>query len=127
MGISSVSVTAGVGTSIQVFNNAAGFQEQYVRQTRATGSTLNEWTITVAGSANVVAADVTRVGMLMVNGGTGRVWVRFDGTIPTTTAHGYVLYAGDRYDVPDWAVQLAVSFMGEFAGGEVYTTLGTAV
>jgi len=126
MADSVVPITAGTGTDIVTFLNAASDHEQYVRQRTVTATTLDEWTVATTGVASRIAADVTRVGMLMVNGSTGRVYLRFDNTIPTSTAFGWFLEPGDRWEVPYAFVQRAVSVLGTIASGELYTTLGTA-
>lgn len=123
---SSVAVTPSGSTLMKCFQEAGGTYVQYAREVRATAVTLNSWTITTAGQASQVAADVNRTGMLMVNGGTGIVYIRFDSTIPTTTAYHWYLDPADRWEVPDQFVQLAVSLDGATAGGVFLTTLGTA-
>lgn len=126
MADTTVAVTAGTGTPVQTFTNAAGNHEQYTRERRATAVTLDEWTISTTGVSARIAADVTRVGVIMANGGTGRVYLRFDTTIPTATSYSWFLEPGDRYEVPDMFAQRAISVLGAASGGELYTTLGTA-
>lgn len=127
MADTSVPISAGVGTAVATFINAASQNEQYVRVRAASATTLDEWTVSTTGVASRIAADVTRVGMLMVNGSSGRVYLRFDNTIPAALSYGWFLESGDRWEVPAWLVQRAVSVLGTVTNGELYTTLATAV
>ena len=123
-----IPITAGVGTQIRAFQLAGGDYDQIMREARATAAAaLNTWTATTTGTASQIAADVTRVSVLLVSQATGRVWLRFDSTIPTTAAlmHWY-LDPGDRWEVPVQWCQLAVSMAASVAGGQVNAALGTA-
>ena len=123
---SSVAITAGSGTLIDAFQLAGGDYQQIVRPAAATAVTLNTWTVTTAGQASQIAADAGRVGLLLVSTSSGRVYLRFDATIPTATAHHWFLEPGDRYEVPSALAVLAVSMAGAAAGGTVLSTLATA-
>jgi hypothetical protein len=121
---STIAITAGAGTLLETFL-AAGGHQQYVRQSGGTATTLNQWTIVTTAVASQIAADANRVGMLMVNTGTGRVYLRFDNTLPTATVYGWYLDPMDRWEVPLTLVKLAVSVLGTVASGLLLTTLAT--
>jgi hypothetical protein len=121
-----VPISAGSGTNIRAFQKVSGDYDQYVREARGTAKgTLGNipWTVTTAGLSSVIAADVTRVGLVLVSAATGVVWFRFDATIPTATTYDYLLNSGERWEVPVQFCQLAVSMAGSVAGG---TVLGAA-
>jgi hypothetical protein len=127
-----VPITAGSGTNIRCFQKVSGDYDQYVRETGALAKgTLSNipWAVTTAGSASVIPADVTRVGLLIVSAATGTVYLRFDSTIPTPLAtpplYDWYLQPGDRYEVPGAWDQLAVSMIGSAAGGYVLASSGT--
>jgi hypothetical protein len=121
-----VAITAGSGTSISTWTNTAGDHVQVVRENSATATTTNTWTIATTASTSQVAADTSRVGVWMVNLGAGRVYLRFDSTAPTATAHHWYLDVGDRYELPYWATELAVSMLGASVGGTLVSCLATA-
>jgi hypothetical protein len=128
MADTTIGVTAGSGTSIRAFSGAGGL-DQYVRQAMATAAgALNSWTVTTAGQASQIAADVTRVGVLITSSAAGIVYLRFDATIPApaTPAYHWYLSPGDRWEVPLSLVQLAVSMTGSVAGGQILSLLATA-
>ncbi len=121
-----IAISAGAGTPIRAFQKVSGDYDQYVREARGTakGTLANiPWTVTTTGLSNVIAADVTRVGLVLVSAASGIVWVRFDATIPAVTAYDWLLNPGDRWEVPVQFVQLAQSYAGAAAGG---TVLGAA-
>ncbi len=123
-----IPVTAGSGTNIRAFQKASGDYDQYVREARGTAKgTLGNipWTVTTAGTANVIGADVTRVGLIVVSAANGIVWVRFDGTIPTATVYDWLLNPGDRWEVPVQFAQLALSMAGVSAGGLILGAAAT--
>ncbi len=132
MPIVDVPITAGVGTAITAFQRAGGDYDQVTREARATAmSAAVAWTATTAGSASVLAADVTRVGLLIISQATGTVYVRFDTSIPSPTAgtaplYHWYLQPQDRYEVPIQFCQLAVSLVASTAGGFVHLVSGTA-
>lgn len=90
------------------------------------------WTVTTAGSngggSGLIAADVTRVGLLIVSAANGIVYINFSTVIPVpaTPAYDWLLNPGDRYEVPLAFCQLAVSMAGAVAGGTILATAGTA-
>lgn len=123
-----IPITAGAGTSIRAFQKVSGDYDQYVREARGTAKgTLGNipWTVTTTGLSAVIAADVTRVGLVIVSAANGIVWVRFDATIPTVTAYDWLLNPNDRWEVPVQFVQLAVSMAGAAAGGTVLAAAAT--
>ncbi len=132
MPIVDLPITAGVGSPVTCFQRAGGDYDQVVREARATAmSAAVAWTATTAGSASVLAADVTRVGLLIISQATGIVYVRFDTSIPSPTAgtaplYHWYLQPQDRYEVPVQFCQLAVSLVASTGGGFVHLVAGTA-
>jgi hypothetical protein len=123
-----INITAGAGTPVRAFQKVSGDFDQYVREARGTAKgTLGNipWTVTTAGLSAVIAADVTRVGLVLVSAANGVVWVRFDATIPTGTAYDYLLNPGDRWEVPLPFTQLALSMAGLSAGGLILGAAAT--
>lgn len=123
-----IPITAGSGTNIRAFQKASGDYDQYVREARGTAkATLSNipWTVTTAGQASVIPADVTRVGLVVVSGANGLVWIRFDATIPTASAYDYYLNPGDRWEVPIQFCQFAQSWAGQAAGGSMFAASAT--
>lgn len=123
-----VPITAGAGTNIDTYQVASGDHQQIVREVRATAAgAINTWTPTSTGQASQIAADDSRVGLMIVNGSNVRVYLRFDSTIPTTSTYATYLDAGDRYEVPQAYCQLAVSMLGQANGaGTVNSTPAVA-
>lgn len=126
MADSNVPITAGVGTNIDTFQLGGGDHQQVVREARATSETDGSWPVTTTGSSNVIGADSSRVFMLMVSQATARVYLRFDGTPPTTTAFHWFLDPDDRWEVPEHLSSLPVSMLGGVTGGFVLYHLGVA-
>jgi hypothetical protein len=123
---SAVAITAGAGTNIDTYAITGGDHQQVIRQAKATAESDQQWTISTTASTSQIAADASRVGVLMVNLGSGRVYLRFDATAPTATVFHWYLEAGDRWELPDYAVTLAISVLGQFAGGTLNTELFTS-
>lgn len=129
MGNSSVAITPGSGVSVDSYQNAAGDQQQIVRQVAAdvvstAGSTA--WTVSTSASTNQIAASEDRVSMLVYNGSTVRVYFRLDGTTPTAANAHWYLDSGERWEVPYGLCQLAVSVVAASAGtGTVNFCLGS--
>lgn len=123
---SSVAITAGSGTAVDTIALGDGSHQQVVRiaQTNAAPATPTSWTVTTTGLSNVVAADITRVAMLVTSAASGRVYLRFDATIPTSTVNSWFIDPGDRWEVPVAFVTRAVSLKGDVAGGTINITLG---
>jgi hypothetical protein len=124
---SSVAITAGSGTNIDTFAIAGGDHQQIVREAKATAVTTNSWTVAITASTSQIAADPSRVRVLMVAvGTTGRVWLRFDSSAPTSAIYHVYLDPDDRYEVPIELSCLAVSMLGQTAAGTVQSLLATA-
>jgi len=123
-----INITAGAGTPIRAFQRGAGDYDQYVRETRGTakGTLANiPWTVTTTGLSNVIAADVTRVGLVLTSAANGLVWLRFDATIPTSAAFDWLLNPNDRWEIPQAFSQLAISMAGLSGGGFIYGAAAT--
>lgn len=124
---SSIAVAPAGSTLVKAFQEAGGTYTQAAREVRASAiGSLDSWTITTAGQASQIAADVNRTAMLMVNTGSGIVYINFTSTIPTAVLYSWYLDPADRWEVPDQLVQLPVSYKGAAAGGAMLTTLATA-
>jgi len=123
-----IAITAGSGTLIRAFGKVSGDNDQYVREARGTArGTLSNlpWTVTTAGLSNVIPADVTRVGLVLVNASGTVLWVRFDATIPTAATYDWLLNPSERWEVPLQFGQLAQSWAGQSAGGLVLGAAAT--
>jgi len=125
-----VPITAGVGTQVRCQQLAAGDYDQYVREARATGvAGAVQWAATTTGTASILAADSTRVSLLIQSYATGTVYLRFDTSVPTTgppnapLPHWY-LAPGDRWEVPVQLCQLAVSAVASSTGGYLVLLAG---
>lgn len=131
MANSSVPITPGSGANIDSHQIGSGDQQQIIRTAKAdtvSSAANTTWTVSTTAAQSQIAADENRVGMLIYNGSTVRVYFRYDNTAPTTSgsnAHWY-LDAGDRYEVPDALCQLPVSIIASVSGtGTVNFTLAT--
>lgn len=131
MANSSVPITPGAGANIDSHQIGSGDQQQIIRTAKAdsvSSAANTTWTVSTTAAQSQIAADENRVGMLIYNGSTVRVYFRYDNTAPLaagTNAHWY-LDAGDRYEVPDAFCQLAISIVASVSGtGTVNFTLGT--
>lgn len=123
---SSVAITAGAGTPIDVITLANGDHQQVVRHaaTNAAPAAPTSWTVTTAGLSNVVAADQTRVSVIITSNASARVWLRFDATIPTAALHSVYIDPDQIMTLgQEWATR-AISAAGQTAGGTVLFTLG---
>lgn len=127
MADSAILVTPGSGASVDTYAVTGGDHQQVVREARATAvAAINTWTVTTAGQASQIAADPSRVSMLIVSNASGRVYLRFDATIPSSTVYHWYLDPGDRFEVPAELSTLAVSMDGAVVGGTVLSMLATA-
>lgn len=99
-----------------------------IRDIRASAESESFWTASTTASTSQVAADATRVGVLIVNNSTGKVYFRFDSSAPTsaTNGHHFSLEAGERWEVPYWLSTLAISVIAAVASGHVVFHLATA-
>lgn len=125
MAESAVAITAGSGTNIDTYTRSNGDHQQYVRLARGTAETDDVWTVSTTAATSRIAADTSRIGMLITSNATGRVYLRFDATPPTNIAYHWFLDPDDRWEVPYHLVPLAVSMLGQVAGGIVLTHLTT--
>lgn len=124
-----IPISAGSGTNIRAFQKASGDYDQYVRAAFGTAkATLSNipWAVTTAGLSAVIAADITRVGLVITSAASAVVWVRFDITVPTVSAYDYLLNPAERWEVPHEFVQLTQSWAGAAAGGTVFAASVTA-
>lgn len=98
------------------------------RDVRATAETEVFWAASLTATTSVIAADTTRVGLLITNNSTGKVYLRFDTTAPTsaTNGHHFYLEAGERWEVPDQLSCLVMSVIASIASGHVVFHLPTA-
>jgi hypothetical protein len=124
---STIAVTPGAGATLRLYAPTAGGSVQYVTQldASATGAGPSSWTLATTAATSVIAADITRTTILMVNWGSARVCMNFSATAPTTALADWFLDPGDRYTVPDSLAKLAVSFIAQAVGGSLSYTLGT--
>jgi hypothetical protein len=100
MADSNVPITAGTGTSIDTYQVASGDHQQIVRDARGAAITHTDWALATT-AAVVVSASASCLRMIAVlQGATGRVFLRFDGTNPTTTVYQWYLEPDDRYEIP---------------------------
>lgn len=99
-----------------------------IREVRGSAETENFWAASTTATTSVIAADATRVGVLIVNNTTGKVYLRFDSTAPTsaTNGHHFYLEASERWEVPEQWSCLAMSVIGSGAIGHVVFHLCTA-
>lgn len=128
MADSAVAITAGTGTSIDTYQITGGDHQQVVRPARATAAAaINAWTPSTTASTSQVAADASRVAVLITNASNVKIYLRFDATAPTATTHHWYLDAGDRWEVPAELSALAISMLGASTGtGTVNSLLATA-
>lgn len=128
MADSAVAITAGTGTNIDTYQLASGDHQQVVREARASAETDDFWTASTTAATPRIAADASRIGVLIVNNSSGRVWFRFDSTAPTSALNGHHWYLepGERWEVPEQWSTLAVSMLAQIASGYVASHLVTA-
>lgn len=124
MADSSVPITAGSGTNIDTYAISGGDHQQIVREAKATAAgSINTWTPSTTASTSQIAADASRVMVLMTNASNTRVYLRFDSTAPTSATHHWYLDPGDRWEVPVQLATLAVSMLGQTAGSGTFNSL----
>jgi hypothetical protein len=128
MADTTLAVTAGSGTLLKVSSTDAGANRvQYVRELPAdTSNAPQTWTLATTATT-LYSASADRPGVMIVNTGTARVFLRFDGTAATAAVGGYHNYldAGDRWELPEWAVALGCSVIAAATGGALTYWLGT--
>lgn len=121
-----VPITAGSGTSITTVQRAGGEHDQVVREVRGTAEADDSWTVSTTATTSKVAADATRVGVLLVSNSPDRVWLRFDATAPTSSVYHWYLDPDDRWELPYWLSTLAISMLGRTTSGTILIHLTTA-
>lgn len=99
-----------------------------IREVRANAESETFWTAATTATTSVIAADVTRVAVHIVNNTTGKVYFRFDATAPTsaTNGHHWYLDAGERWEVSENNSSLAMSVIAAIASGHVVFHQATA-
>lgn len=123
----SVAVTPGSGASVKDYLLADGTVVQIVREHRAsTVPAPATWTVTTAGSSTVVAANDDRVYLELANGSSGRVYLRFDATTPTSTVFHTWIEPNERREIAIQMAHVAVSMCGDTATGVVTILEGRA-
>jgi hypothetical protein len=123
-----VGYTAGSGTNFRGWQSAGTGTPviQYTRDMPVDTPTRNSYTPSTTGTANQVASSADRVVMLMVNNSSVRVYLRFDGTVPTATVFDWYLEPNERWELSGLLARCAVSMLGAAAGatGTFNTFLG---
>jgi hypothetical protein len=127
---SSVPITAGSGTNVDTFAVSGGDHQQVVREAPATAiAAPASWTISMTAATSVVAADASRRAVVLWNTSTtATVYIRYDGTAPTTAAGGYhdQIPPTSRLVVEKELCTLAISMIGSAAAGSVNVATATA-
>lgn len=130
MADSSVPITAGSGTNVDTFAVSGGDHQQVVREAPATAiAAPASWTISMTAATSVVAADASRRAVVLWNTSTtATVYIRYDGTAPTTAAGGYhdQIPPTSRLVVEKELCTLAISMIGSAAAGSVNVATATA-
>src|SRR5271167_3545816 len=129
MADSDVAITAGSGTAIHTFLNGSAFHDQIVREAPATAiAAPTSWTLATSAANSVIAADVTRRSVILWNPTTATVYLRYDGSSPTTAAGGWhdQIPPGARLEVSKELVTLAQSYIASAAAGSLEISLATA-
>lgn len=100
---------------------------QYVRELQAdTSAAPGSYTLSTTATTSAIAADAGRTGVLMVNNGTARVYLRFDSTAPSASSHHWWLDPSERWEVPSAFARVAVSVISVAgASGTLTWLLGT--
>lgn len=126
MANSSVAVTPGSGATIDTFQIGSGDQQQIVRLAKVDTDNNNNWAVSTTAAA-VISADESRVGVLVCNLSTVRVYLAFNNAATVTSSNAdWYLDAGDRWEIPDPWVQSAISAVAASAGsGTCNFSLGT--
>jgi len=125
-----IAITAGTGTPVHAFQKAGANYDQYVREAPATAiAAPTSWTLSVTGTTSTVAADITRRSVILWNSSaSATVYLRYDGTAPTTAAGGWhdQIPPGGRLEVAKELVTLAESFIASAAVGTMEIATATA-
>jgi|ERR1017187_486387 hypothetical protein len=124
-----VAYTPGSGASVEVWSGAVGLQ-QIVREAPATAvAAPTSWTLSITGTTSTIAADVSRRSVILWNSSTSAtVYLRYDGTAPTTAAGGWhdQIPPGGRLFVEKELVTLAQSFIASAAAGTLEIATATS-
>jgi hypothetical protein len=126
---SNVPITAGAGTTIDSFQVTGGDQQQVVREAPVATPAIDSWALSASAATSKIAADAGRRVIILWNTSTGgTVYLRHDGTAPTTAAGGYhdKIPPGARLDVNQLLCPLAVSFIADIAAGTLNIATGTS-
>lgn len=124
---SSVAITPGTGANAKTFLDAGGTVAQVVREQRASAIPAPAtWTVTTAGLSAVVAANDDRVYLELANGSSGRVYLRFDASTPTSTVYHTWIEPNERREISIQLAHMAVSMVGDTATGVVTILEGRA-
>jgi hypothetical protein len=116
-----------VSKNIKTYTETTGTpQVQVVRGHRASALTTDAWSIVTTAATPRLSADATRTGVTITNIGGSRVYIRWDSTAPTAALYHFYLDNGDRYEVPEDLVELAMSVLGAAAGGTLVSSVRTA-
>lgn len=128
MANSSVPITPGSGASIDAFQTGNGDFQQIVRLAKVNTDNNNNWAVSTTAQA-VLSADENRLGVLVYNASTVRVYLAFNALATVTSANAdWYLDSGDRWEIPDPWVQQALSAVAASAGsGTCNFSLGTWV
>lgn len=115
-GDSNVPITAGSGTTIDTYQLTGGDHQQVVREAPASAAAAPvSWTLATSGVASVLAADLSRRWLCLVNNSSSAwVYIRFDTTAPANTNIGswhFALAPGAVYVVEKEMVALPVSLI----------------
>jgi hypothetical protein len=124
-----VAYTPGSGASVEVWSGAVGLQ-QIVREAPATAlAAPTSWTLSITGTTSTIAADTSRRAIVLWNSSSSAtVYLRYDGTAPTTAAGGWhdQIPPGGRLFVEKELVTLAQSFIASAAVGTLEIATATS-
>lgn len=126
---SAVAITAGSGTNIDTFQITGGDQQQVVREAPAVTPAVDSWALSASAATSKIVADGGRRAIILWNvSAGGTVYLRHDGTAPTTAAGGYhdKIPPGARLDVNQLLCPLAISFIADIASGTLNIFTGTS-
>jgi hypothetical protein len=128
---SSVAIKDATGTTVNIdtFQLGTGDQQQYVREYPVATPGIDSWTLAVAALPSKIAADAGRRVLILWNtSSSGTVYLRHDGTAPTTAPGGFhdKIPPGTRLDVNQLLCPLAVSFIADIANGVLNIFTGTS-
>lgn len=126
MANASISLTPGAGVAIDAHQLGNGDFQQIIRTVKADTDNNNNWAVSTTPAA-VIAADENRVGVLVCNLSSVRVYLAFNNAATVTSANAdWYLDSGDRWEIPDPWVQMAISAVAASAGsGTCNFSLGT--